>query len=275
MKEFNFYIDDSGTRNPDRKTKTSFFGDWFALGGIILAGEDEQLARDLHAAFCEKWKIDYPLHSIKIRHRSDKFAWVGSLDQMEQNLFYSDLNEMIQQSPVLALACVIDRPGYNARYAEKYGRQPWSLCKTSFPIIAERAAKFAREEQRRVRLFVERSDRVSEGLIRAHFNELRKNGMPFANGGDPKYAPLDAPAMQKHLYDLKFKSKSSPMMQLADLMLYPLCKAGYEDGYRPYDLMKNGGKLIEARLPDSLAEFGGTKYSCFDALRPRSISAKK
>jgi hypothetical protein len=96
MREFNFYIDDSGTRRPDRNPKpTSFGGDWFALGGVIVASEAEAQARDLHAAFCARWEIDYPLHSVRIRHRSDKFAWVGQLSSGDQSRFYADLDALI------------------------------------------------------------------------------------------------------------------------------------------------------------------------------------
>jgi hypothetical protein len=265
MKEFNFYIDDSGTRNPDRKPgKSHFGGDWFALGGVVVASEHEGDARDLHGSFCEAWKIDYPLHSVKIRHRSDNFAWVGALDEREQKRFFAELDELMRTVPVFALACVIDRPGYNARYAEKYGKDRWSLCKTAFPIIAERAVKFAMLHAARVRLYVERSDKASEPLLRSHYESLRADGMPFANGGDAKYQPLTGDVMRERLYDLKFKNKTSPMLQLADLMLYPLCKGKYQPDYRPMDMLKREGKLIEAILPAELTGTVGTKYSCFD-----------
>jgi hypothetical protein len=51
--------------------------------------------------------------------------------------------ELMSASPFLGFACVIDRPGYNARYREKYGREQWSLCKTAFSELVERAAKYA------------------------------------------------------------------------------------------------------------------------------------
>lgn len=264
MKEFNFYIDDSGTRHPDRKQSTSRFGDWFALGGIVLAAEEEKNARQLHADFCHTWKITAPLHSVKIRHRSENFSWIGKLDNRTRQEFYDDLDRLVRELPVHALACIIDRPGYNARYAEKYGQGRWPLCKTAFPIIAERIAKFSALNERRVRLYIERSDKTSESLIKKYFETLRSEGMSFANGGDPKYAPLPAKEMKKRLYDLKFKQKSSPMVQIADLILYPLCKGAYETDYRPLATLKESGKLIEAVLPSDVEAVMGSKFSCFD-----------
>ena len=42
-----FYMDDSGTRNPDRHPgRTPAHGyDWFALGGVLIKQEDEESAR--------------------------------------------------------------------------------------------------------------------------------------------------------------------------------------------------------------------------------------
>jgi hypothetical protein len=47
----NFYFDDSGTRHPDRKNGTNQYGDWFALGGVIVKAEDDALVREMHRTF--------------------------------------------------------------------------------------------------------------------------------------------------------------------------------------------------------------------------------
>lgn len=94
--------------------------------------------------------------------------------------------------------------------------------------------------------------------------------MPFKGGGDAKYQPLSAEVMRARLYDLKFKHKSSPMVQLADLMLYPLCKAAYENDYRPMELLRTHGKLIEDALPEELVSTVGSKFSCFDEAHSQS-----
>jgi hypothetical protein len=275
MKEFNLYIDDSGTRHPDKRSAPAkMAGDWFALGGILVASDEEERARDLHAEFCGRWKIEYPLHSVEIRYRGKNFAWVGALDSAEQTRFFADLDQLMASLPVAAIACVIDRPGYNARYSEKYAGSKWSLCKTAFSILAERAVKIAIHSDARVRVYVEQSDKTSEGMIRSYYKDLRANGMPFANGGNSKYRPLTAADFQARLYDLKVKSKSSPMIQLADLFLYPICKAAYAPRYRPMELLRREGRLIEAVLPPEMVGNCGTKYSCFEQLHAGLLQTK-
>ena len=54
------------------------------------------------------------------------------------------------------------------------------------------------------------------------------------------------------------------MIQLADLILYPIAKAGYDPHYRPYRKLKEQGKLIDCHLSDQDLAARGIKYSCFD-----------
>jgi hypothetical protein len=53
------------------------------------------------------------------------------------------------------------------------------------------------------------------------------------------------------------------MLQIADLILYPMAKAGYEPTYRPYVDLMAAGKVIDALLPPSDRPSLGVKYSCF------------
>ena len=62
--------------------------------------------------------------------------------------------ERIIDKDLVGLACVVDRPGYDARYREKYGRRQWHLCQTAFSIVVERAAKYARDSGRKLRVNV-------------------------------------------------------------------------------------------------------------------------
>jgi hypothetical protein len=261
---FNFYIDDSGTRHPDKAPSTSAIGDWFSLGGVLIADEDEGKARDLYGDFCRKWSIDYPLHSVKIRHRSDSFSWLATLSQPELREFFGDLDDLMIALPVVAQACVINRPGYHGRYYEKYGRRRWHLCKTAFSVVSERVAKYAIRHDRRVRLFVEETDRASDRRIKSYFKEMRSEGMPFAKDNSLKYGPLSPDELRFRLVDLDFKTKSSAMIQLADLYLYPLCRSGYDQLYRPLKLLRENKKIIDLRLTDEEVPQLGVKYSCFD-----------
>lgn len=89
------YVDDSGTRNPDRKVPLQFmFRDWFTLGGYLSREEDEGAIRTAHSNFCDIWGIPYPLHSYDIRAETGNFTWLGALDQKEKNRFFSGLNRL-------------------------------------------------------------------------------------------------------------------------------------------------------------------------------------
>jgi hypothetical protein len=260
----NFYFDDSGTRHPDRRPPVSAFGDWFALGGILVEDERDAEARAMHAEFCGKWDIDYPLHSVKIRHKAKEFSWLATLPQHKAREFFNDLEAFILNAPVIGHACVIDRPGYRRRYEEKYGREQWSLCKTAFSVLAERVAKYATTQDSRVRVFAEKTDKKSDRMLRDYFKEMRENGMPFSDSSSSAYDPLASDSLKFRLLDFGFKTKKCPMTQLADLYLYPMCRSGYDDLYRPLKALRESGKLIESHLEECDHATMGRKFSCFD-----------
>jgi hypothetical protein len=175
----NFYMDDSGTRRPDRKPgKRPKHGyDWFALGGVIVKeGQDERTARDLHADFLKAWNIETPLHSVEIRAQDESFSWLEGLPADERERFYEELYQLMREAPVVGLACVIDRPGYNQRYLEKYGRRSWSLCKTAFTVAVERAAKYALEQACKLRVLPERCNKAEDRLLPATTRNCAREG---------------------------------------------------------------------------------------------------
>ena len=119
--QYNFYMDDSGTRHPDHRSNHSAARfDWFGLGGVLVRDEDEERCRDMHAELCRRWGVDYPLHSHEIRNAKNNFRWLGT-DLQTRGDFLSDLQSMLLAMPVIGVACVIDRPGYYNRYHERYG----------------------------------------------------------------------------------------------------------------------------------------------------------
>lgn len=88
--------------------------------------------------------------------------------------------------------------------------------------------------------------------------------MPFATDSSSKYAPLGPEELKFRLLDLDFKKKSSPMMQLADMYLYPLSRSGYDQLYRPLKMLREHKKIIDLVLPEEDIPHCGVKYSCFD-----------
>lgn len=260
MSEFRFYVDDSGTRHPDKKSgQPTGHPDWFALGGIIIHKDDELPAREAYEEFCGRWEITYPLHSSEIRHRTGNFGWLQ--DRSKEREFVASLSDFLLSLPVTGHACVIDRPGYNARYKEKYGRDRWSLCKTAFSIAVERASKYARSRGARLRVLVERSSRQDEAALKGYYEALRTTGSPFNPHTSSKYSPLEPVTLKETLAEFRVKFKSSPMMQVADLYLYPICQGGYNATSMPYRMLVERSRIIDCLVAEEDLK---VKYSCFD-----------
>lgn len=258
------YADDSGTRNPDRQKPKDIAGDWFGLGGYLIDEEQEQIVRDLHEAFCSRWNIQVPLRSLDIRSKSKGFSWLRSLPISELRQFDSELNNLVVQAPVRGIACVIHRPGYERRYRPAHGRDIWSLCKTAFSILVERSSKLAARDGRRLRVCPERGDKTTDQRLDQYYRELKSSGMPFDKYRSSRYSPSDARFFSDVLFELEFKNKTSPMVQLADLYLYPICRSAYEKNYRLYEIIRGHGKLVDSRLDTKETDQLGIKYSCFD-----------
>lgn len=174
----------------------------------------------------------------------------------------SELTELMCSLPIIVHATVVDRPGYNKRYLLEYGPRRWRLCRTAFNIVVERAAKFASAEQSRLRIFVEQSDKKTEAGLKGYFDGMRSKGLPFDPATSAKYAPFGQAELSRTLLEFRVKSKSSVLMQLADLALWPVCKGRYADNLA-LTALKNRGKLLDS-LCNPENGLQGIKYSCFD-----------
>lgn len=267
----NFYMDDTGTRKPDR-LPTSFnpnSPNFFGLGGILVNSEDEEQIRSAHEALCVRWSISYPLHSVDIRHAKGNFTWLKR-DGDEYARFMRDLHHFVTSAKVRCLACVIDRPGYDSRYRPKYGRRQWHLCQTAFYIAVERAAKASMHEGRKLRVMPERTNPDDERRIRQYYASMKTDGCPF-DTPSPKYAPMKASDFCAVLHELRFKNKASPMAQLADLVLWPIAIARYRQN-RVYDEFRKHGLLVDDWLQAHELDERGTKYSCFGLVDGKELA---
>ncbi|MGQ0835847.1 MAG: DUF3800 domain-containing protein [Gammaproteobacteria bacterium] len=262
---FNFYMDDSGTRRPNRRPLRfdAEHPEFFAMGGILIADEDEDAARDAHAKLYERWGLTYPLHSVDIRNSTENFTWLCR-DTRDYKRFMVELTRFLTRIPVLGLACVIDRPGYDARYREKYGRRAWHLCQTAFAIAVERAAKHALVAGRKLRVFPERCSRKDDARLETYYRSMRAEGLPFDRNSSQKYEPLSQNELNSVLYELRFKKKSSPLTQVADLYLWPIAQSGYRPDNRPYVTLRNAGRVIDQAIPAEQVPERGIKFSCFE-----------
>jgi hypothetical protein len=157
----------------------------------------------------------------------------------------------------------VDRPGYNKKYLTEYGPRRWMLCRTAFKIAVERAAKFARSEGARLRVYVEQSDKPNEGRLKGYFDSLRQEGLPFKQETSAKYGPLSATELKETLLEFGVKDKTSITMQIADLALWPVCHGKYHPDNLSLVALSESGKLLDARcnVDNGLL---GIKYSCFE-----------
>lgn len=263
--EFLLYMDESGSRDPDRHPRQKAHDpDWFGIGGILVNAADKASIEEAMNAFRNRWPQMglNPLRSYDIRNKTERFRWLSQLDETSLTLFYDDLSAMIASLPIVVTGCVIHRPGYNQRYLQQYGPRRWKLCKTAFHIVVERAAKYAMLHGARMRVYVERSDKVTEQQLKGYYDEMRNAGQPFSAQTSAKYQPMPAGQLRQTLYDFGVKTKDSQLMQLADLVLWPVCRGGYAPEDRAYLLLQSNGKLLDAHCTQANGLLG-IKYFCF------------
>ena len=260
------YFDDTGSR---RLAKLDAGGevpphtmDWFALGGILVKEEEIEELIEKHKEFCSAWQIDYPLHSSRIRGHHGKFGWLD--DKEKRNAFLPALEGFLLSLPFVGIACVIDRPGYSSRYRDVYHNNLWPMSKTTFSILVERSAKFADSAGRDLRIFFEQCGKKEDRRIIQYLKDLKKLGNPFDLEISGDYAPL---AKEDYLRivvgEPRRLTKKASLIQVADLVLYPMTKGGYDGCYYPYRKLKEAGKLIDCLLPENEVSVKGIKYSCF------------
>ena len=101
----------------------------------------------------------------------------------------------------------------------------------------------------------------------AFMKELKSEGMPFDGDNAAAYRGVEADEFRELvLGEPKRRTKKTPMLQIADLFLYPMAKAGYDVSYKPYLALMEAGRLIDSVLPSEDRPLLGIKYSCFDGV---------
>ena len=139
------------------------------------------------------------------------------------------------------------------------------MCKTAFCVLVERAAKFVDSEERQLEIFFEVTGKKEDQDIVQYLKDLKREGNPFNPQTSEGYDPLTTEDYRRIvLGEPRQKTKKMPLIQIADLVLYPMAKGGYDPQYRPYTKLKEGRKLIDCLLEEDKIQFNGIKYSCFD-----------
>lgn len=266
MSENNYYLyfDDSGIRFPDKQQKPIREDgmDHFALGGILLKGEDRDGIIEGYKELRRKWRITYPLRSSDIRGKRENYVWLA--EKLVHDEFFKDLNAYLCKIPVVGFATVVNRAGYNERYEKKYGEKRWWMCKTAFSILVERASKYVLANNGKLKLRFEEAGKKEDRAIMEYCRDLKTSGMPFDYSTSQKYNFLEAEDFRKVIEgEPERQTKKSPLLQVADVYLYPMVKGGYDSTYSPYKMLMENKKLIDALLPSEEIQSRGIKYSCF------------
>lgn len=267
-KTFFLFVDDSGSPCPDKKQLVRNDGlDAFALGGFLIAESDVEHVKEQHKQFMISQSLECPdgsfkrhLHSTKIRCKKSHFEWL----KCEKNAksFYSSLNKLISELPIFAHACVIDRPGYRDRYGNSHDDK-WQLCRSAYQILIERSVKFVRSVGgTKLIVYVEKTGRKEDKKIQGYHDVLRTQGMEFNVASSSAYSPVLQEELSKFVTkNVKFQTKASRLMQLADIVLYPLIKGGYDKSYPPYIFLMDKKLIVDAHVED--INTMGIKYYCF------------
>ncbi|MDA9453058.1 hypothetical protein XI00_01920 [Bradyrhizobium sp. CCBAU 21359] len=266
------YFDDSGNRLPDQDEVDRNDGiNGFALGGVLVDEEEVLGVNKRHAAFVAKWQLSGPLHSTKLRGLRDQFRFLRNNPQ--QDAFFAELEEFLLGIPVLGIACVMHRPGYNERYKEAHGPNRWKMCKTAAAILAERAAKYAASQGAQLKILFEQSGRREDRDILEYVRSLKANGMPFDQGNSAPYGSLTADDFKKIVLGEPHRvTKTYGLAQVADLFLYPMIKGGYDETYGPYVRLLERKKIVDCVLESDEVALRGVKYSCFDFKKQKARS---
>lgn len=262
--EIHLYFDDTGSRQPDHHPEKRNDGvDCFGLGGFLINEEDKPAVRDAHRDFCANWNIDYPLHSTKIRGSRGTFGWLQ--ESKIKNEFLRELNNFLLNLPILGIGSIIHRPGYVKRYRESYVGRTWEMDKTAFMILVERSAKYAKSKNRFLKIHFEKAGKSEDRDIISYAKDMKTAGLPFDSSTSKRYGALTEKDLKRIIRgEPQRLTKNDPLMQIADLYLWPMAKAGYDENYGPYRKLMDAGRLIDARLSVEDCPLLGIKYSCFD-----------
>lgn len=267
MSQLIYYMDETGNRNPDKKSDASREGrDWFGLGGFIIDQDEEADAKALHAQLCANWGITAPFHITDMLAARKGFTWLGRLSERERSRFWEEYKTFLAAVPAIGAACIISRPGYVARgYLEKHPNSKWLLCRSAFDITIERAVKYANHRGKKLSVVFESDIAVNE-TVKSYFKNLKENGLAFDQDNSGKYSPLTQADFAATLGTIEYKDKRSVMLQIADSYIYAIARQKYERLFHLYCRLRDEQRIMEFSLGGNAAliKAMGTKYYCFD-----------
>lgn len=259
--ELALFIDETGSPKPNRQDQAPYFG----MGGVLVERVNEALVATAISEFKQRWGIpeSTPLHVSEIRAKKKNFAWLGKPD-VNREKFHEDLGDTITSLPIVVHACVISRVGYLNRYLERYGPETWEMMKSAFTILIERSVKFAQKYNASIMVYYEQAGRTEDRLLQGYFNEIRSSGHPFDQANAAPYIPLEPEDLHQCLRGIERKPKQNPVLQVADLCIYPVCRGKDHPEDRAYQLLRERHLLVDTQIDPKDVRMQGIKYYCFD-----------
>ena len=136
---------------------------------------------------------------------------------------------------------------------------------TAYNILIERSVKYVMKENRTLKIRFEQCGPKENNAIFEYNKNLKINGMPFDKNNSEKYCSLNNSDFNNVIKELpKRKTKENIFIQIADLYLYPIVKAKYDNLYAPWNILFNNKKIIDSIIEESDRNILGIKYSCFE-----------
>lgn len=272
MSNFTLFFDDSGSKSVDIEKDPQSF--WFAQGGYIIRNDNIEILTTNINDFIIKWTLKLgrsipPLHSNDIRRKKEGFEFLK--DPLTYSQFMGDLTQLISSAPIYIIGSIISRKGYlEYTSSQGYINSVWNYYDTAYPILIERSLKFINSiEGDDFNLYVvgEKTGKHEDKHIANIHDNLIKGHNYFKPETSSKYGYFDDYFKIK---GLKFNNKSSKLLQIADLVLYPICQAiisvNQSSGliYHPFIQLNDAGMLINNHIDFEQIKYKGIKYYCFD-----------
>ena len=158
-----------------------------------------------------------------------------------------------------------------------YGRMAWTIlhseafwstkwmCKTAYSILIERVAKYVSSKGGNFDVRFEQVGKKEDRAIIQYAKDLKTTGSPFNKDTSSKYHSCGTDDYRKIvLGEPRGRTKNNLFIQIADLYLYPMAKRKHDPNYRPWQVLAENKKVIDALLQEDEYENLGIKYSCFD-----------
>ena len=201
------FLDESGDNN---LTTIDLSYPIFCLAGCIVEFEyySHVFEKEVDRLKIKHSKTrDIILRSYDIRKQKENFSFL--VDKKKREVFYSDLDGLVEKLQFTIIAAVINKVELKKRYIKQ--NDPYDLC---FQFIMERFCMFLGEKK-------------STGIFRMESRESHNDKMlvedyeRFRNNGNNIFPPEEVRAK---LVDLSFNQKSQNISghQIADLVAYPI-----------------------------------------------------